>query len=219
MGGFAIRSNVESQNPAITHLTAHSLLQLIHHDYRCIDFESMPSKEELRDRSKSNAFAKTLVVLQIVWFTTNCITRLARRLPTTQLEMSILGTAKCSLLSYFTIFGKPHTVKTATVVLSFDNDIPIPIINIIQSDGRLRGSRGTIKNRSSEGSGLSVVPIAIFTLLATILGAFHVAARSFAFPSVADKIVWRVNSLITCAVVFGAYFVMFVITPSRFIFP
>lgn len=114
MGSFVIRSNVDSQEPVMTHLTARTLLQLVHQHYQCIDFESIPSREELQDRSKSDAFAKSLVILQIVWFTISCSIRLARGLSTTQLEMSILGTASCSLVSYFTIFGKPHAVQTAT---------------------------------------------------------------------------------------------------------
>jgi hypothetical protein len=208
MGGFVIRSNIESQDPKTTHLTAYSLQQLLQHDSWSTTSEFLPSVEEIQDRSKSDAFAKSLIVLQIVWFVVNSVTRLAKGLPTTQLEMSILGTAICSLLSYLMLLRKPHAVKTATVLLSFDGDMPSHIAEIVETDSDMRGSRGTIKNtqRPSGPPGRKSalwVPLFTFTLLSAILGAFHIAAWNFTFPTETDKLIWRVNSIITCAVIPG----------------
>lgn len=146
MGGFVICSSTESSNPNITHLTSDSLLRIVQHNTRCIDFDSFPSQEEILDRSKSDNFTRSLVVLHIVWFVANCITRLVKGLPTTQLEMGIMGTAVCSLISYSMISQKPHAVKTATVVLTYKGDTPNHIANIIASDGKIRDGRGRIKN-------------------------------------------------------------------------
>jgi hypothetical protein len=142
------------------------------------------------------------------WFVVNSVTRLTKGLPTTQLEMSILGTAICSLLSYFMLLRKPHAVKTATVLLSFDGDMPGHIALIVDSDSDKRGSRGTTKNtqRPSGPPGRKSalwVPLFAFTLLSAVLGAFHVAAWDFAFPTETDRLIWRVNSIVTCALIAG----------------
>lgn len=202
MRGFVVRSHVGSSSPVVTKLTAKSLLRLLQHDdhHQCIDCSLLPSEEELQDRSKSNAVTKTLVVLQIGWFVANCITRLARRLPTTQLEMSIFGTAVCSLVSYITLFEKPHAVKTAIAVLSFDGDMPSQIADVIQKNNNMGDHHDTdYSHRPSATLGYVV-----FTLLATVLGACHVAAWNFSFPTELDKIMWRVNSVNICALVIGS---------------
>jgi hypothetical protein len=206
MGGFVVHSNIATSSPVVTRLSAKSLLRLLQHDdyHQRIDCGLFPSEEELHDRSKSNAVTKGVVVLQIVWFVANCITRLARRLPTTQLEMSIFGTAVCSLVSYVTHFEKPHAVKTAIAVLSFDGDIPSQIADVIQETDTHSSPNASDSLRFDEA-----LAFVVCALLATVLGAFHVAAWDFFFPTEIDRMMWRVSSVITCALPLGLWIVLF----------
>lgn len=208
MGGFAISSNTKTSSPSITHLTASSLLELIERDTLCINFESLPTQEEIHDRSKNDSFARSIVVLQIAWFITSCIARLAKGLATTQLEMGTMGTAVCSLVSYSMLFQKPHAVKIAVVVLSFDGEVPSHVAEIIAGDAERRRRQGTISNTNTPalppGKALPVFTEGgLFALLAAILGAFHIAAWNFAFPTESDKLIWRANSIITSVLVVG----------------
>lgn len=220
MGGFVVHSHVGSPSPVVTRLTAESLLRLLQHDdcHQLIDCSLLPSEEELQDRSKSNAVTKTLVILQISWFVANCITRLARRLPTIQLEMGVLGTAVCSLVSYITLFQKPYAVKTVVAVLSVDGDIPGQIVDVLRENNEIRDSHRT----GYSHRGRDTLATVVFTLLATVLGAFHVAAWNFSFPTELDKVMWRVNSVITCALMASVWILIalfrFVFVPVQHIF-
>lgn len=115
--------------------------------------------------------------------------------------MGILGTAICSLISYITLFEKPHAVKTVVAVLSFDGDIPGQIAEVIRgNDGMHDFGRLDYLHHGGDKRGNVVL-----TLLATILGASHVAAWNFSFPTRVDKIMWRVNSVITCVLLIGSW--------------
>lgn len=215
MGGFVVRSNTKSASPSDTHLTPISLLQLLQDNYIPVAFESLPSKEELQDRSKSDALAKPVVVLQIVWFVANCVARLVKGLLTTQLEISILGTAVCSLISYFALFEKPRNIETTVAVISFKGTIPNHITEILQSDDHMRRLRGTIFNEPHSENLPGTTAILSFVLLATVLGAFHIAAWNFAFPTTTDRLIWRVNSVLTCALVLAIFSAMIIFALFR----
>ena len=52
---------------------------------------SLPPEEEIQDKSKSDWLAKTIVLLQTLWFVTQCIARGIENLPTTELEIVTLA--------------------------------------------------------------------------------------------------------------------------------
>ena len=213
MGGFAIRANTVRRDPQTIHLTAQSLLALIHQVPELDVTRSLPSENDILDRSKSDAFAKSLVIFQIGWFVVNCITRLARGLDTTQLEMGITGTAICSLVTYAMLFKKPRSVTTPIILLSFECDLPDEIAGIVALDDTRRNtSTGTIRHHKAphapDGVGLELwrpdlIHLAVLGAGAVIIGAFHLAAWGFSFPTATDKWVWRIASLgSVCVVVF-----------------
>lgn len=212
IGGFAIRYDTSRRPRDITHLTAQSLFKLIHRDPGRLSTKAFPTAEDILDRSKSDMLAKGLVVLQLTWFVVNCFTRLAKRMHTTQLQMSIAGIALCSLATFAVLFGKPRSVTTTTVLMSFDGQVPSDVLDIVASDDQYRhDSKRTISNSISPPlpddtrRSLKIVRLlgALMPLGAMVLGAFHLAAWDCAFPSSADKWVWRTASLASvCAVPF-----------------
>lgn len=197
MGGFAIRSNTKRRAGDIDHLTAKSLLQLMRLQGRYIEGDSLPNQEDIQDRSKSDFFAKSLIVLQVSWFIVNCIARLASGLPTTQLEMSVFGTATCSLFTYAILFEKPYSVKSVTILLSFDMPMPGDVAEILGSDQEQRNLSGVIRNLQDPYP--SFTGMATVVGFAAVIGAFHIAAWDFAFPSHADMWVWQISSVVSCA--------------------
>jgi hypothetical protein len=74
------------------------------------------SKKEIEDRSKSNALAKTIVVLQTGWFILQCVSRRIERLPLTLLEIATVAFAGLNIVTYFLWWNKPLDVRCAVEV-------------------------------------------------------------------------------------------------------
>ena len=69
--------------------------------------------ETIRDHSKSDTLAKSLVCFQALYMVIVCITRLCQRLPISQLEINTFAHALCALLIYSFWFDKPKDIGVA----------------------------------------------------------------------------------------------------------
>ncbi|KAK0230077.1 hypothetical protein IW262DRAFT_1452980 [Armillaria fumosa] len=69
------------------------------------------SVETIEDKSKGDAFSKTISILQISWFIVKSILRTVQHLPLTLLEMATLGFASLSIITYFLWWHKPLNVQ------------------------------------------------------------------------------------------------------------
>ena len=78
-----------------------------------IDFSSftVPTKEEIKDKGKSDWFAKSLVLLQTSWFVMQCIARAIEHLPVTHLEIVTLAYAAMNFMIYIFWWNKPLNVN------------------------------------------------------------------------------------------------------------
>jgi len=74
------------------------------------------SKESITDRSESGSLSKTLLIVQIAWFCTNCASRIIQRLPLSLLEVSTAAHAACTLLTFFVWRSKPLNVAEGTLM-------------------------------------------------------------------------------------------------------
>ena len=83
--------------------------------------------EEIRDKSKADSLAKTLVCLQASWMILQCIERKAQGLPVTLLEVNTLVHVVCALLMYLFWLYKPQGVTEPTQVP------PGPRLKVLQS--------------------------------------------------------------------------------------
>jgi hypothetical protein len=91
------------RNPKRLYLTARGVLALVKASKL-----SLPSKEAIADRSKSDVLAKTLVCLQAGYIIVQCVSRLASGLPLTFLEINTLGHVLCALIMYSFWAHKPQ---------------------------------------------------------------------------------------------------------------
>ncbi|KAF8892764.1 hypothetical protein CPB85DRAFT_1458963 [Mucidula mucida] len=80
--------------------------------------EDLPSKDELQDRSKNDALAKLIIVLQTLWFVIGCILRGVRALDISQLEVLTLAFASLNAVTYAVWWHKPMDV-TVPIRLSY----------------------------------------------------------------------------------------------------
>jgi hypothetical protein len=79
---------------------------------------SLPPKEMIAERSKSDALAKTLVCLQAGYIIVQCISRLGSGLPLTFLEINTLGHVLCALIMYSFWFHKPQDLTLSVALES-----------------------------------------------------------------------------------------------------
>ena len=71
---------------------------------------SLPPEEEIQDKSKSDWLAKMIVLLQTLWFVTQCIARGIEKLPTTKLEIITLAYTAIYFGMFIAWWDKPRNV-------------------------------------------------------------------------------------------------------------
>lgn len=118
MGGFSISvQGIEIDRPPLVVLIGETLVALLPGQPIVLGEAvqslgtSLPTEADVLDRSKSDRFAKSITLLQVLYLCINCFVRLGRHLPITLLELGTLGFAACSFVSYGVLFNEPHAVN------------------------------------------------------------------------------------------------------------
>ncbi|KIM21010.1 hypothetical protein M408DRAFT_81169, partial [Serendipita vermifera MAFF 305830] len=70
-----------------------------------------PTETELKDRGKSDALTKLIVLVQTLWFVIQCIARGMHRLPLTELEVVTLAYTTLNLFIYIFWWDKAQNVE------------------------------------------------------------------------------------------------------------
>ncbi|KAI9725361.1 MAG: hypothetical protein M1828_003211 [Chrysothrix sp. TS-e1954] len=108
-GGFVLQPGGSAAFP----ITAAQVQYLVEKEH--IPLPSL-TKKEIWDKSKADAFAKTVAALQSAWFTLQIVARGIQHLPVTLLELSTICLMTCTAASLFFWFFKPLNVETPTVL-------------------------------------------------------------------------------------------------------
>ncbi|KAI9450525.1 hypothetical protein F5148DRAFT_987015 [Russula earlei] len=69
------------------------------------------AKEEIEDKSKGDFISKSLVIVQIGWFVTQCVARGIKGLPITELELVTVAFATLNFVMYLLWWDKPLNVQ------------------------------------------------------------------------------------------------------------
>ena len=87
------------------------------------------SEEEIEDKSKGDGIAKSIAVIQIVWFSTKLIARLKLGWEAADVEVITLATCAVMLLVYGFWWYKPLSVRCQVELEPGPNhvDVPLPI--------------------------------------------------------------------------------------------
>ncbi|KAL8838364.1 MAG: hypothetical protein Q9170_002171 [Blastenia crenularia] len=125
MGGLAIDVSPLHDRLKVILLTPNAVLHLARKGH----FINV-SDEDIKDKSKANLLAKSLVLLQITWTMLQCLSRKAAGLPITVLEVHTLVHAACALVMYTTWFKKPMDVEEPTIVstVGFESEIALMLM-------------------------------------------------------------------------------------------
>ncbi|KAG0153471.1 hypothetical protein PDIDSM_2123 [Penicillium digitatum] len=75
------------------------------------------SLEDICDKSKSDNAAKLLALIQVIWFSAQCMFRISCHLPLSQLESMTLGYIPLFIVTYFFWWNKPKDIRSPSLVM------------------------------------------------------------------------------------------------------
>jgi succinate dehydrogenase/fumarate reductase cytochrome b subunit len=139
----------------------------------------LPTKEDIKDRSKADFLGRFVTIVQILWFLVQVIARHVQGETVSLLEVSTLAYISLALISYGIYWRKPQGMSAPIRV--YVN--PSVDLNQIQD----------------EYHNLDVSGLMGFLYWAVSFAAFagvHLLAWDYAFPSETEKWLWRVASLL-----------------------
>lgn len=168
----------------------------------------LPTEEEIQDRSKSDWLAKTIVIVQTLWFVTQCIARSIEGLPITELEILTLAYATLSFGIYIAwwnkprnvdrpirIFQKPHRKRHQKDSWDWWEEIGKAIIGTQDNWVDLHQRRKVPKFYSGNPEMSGATFTDCLTLAAgVIFGAIHCIAWTFDVSSPTETFLWRISS-------------------------
>ena len=125
MGGFAFYDSYDDNTPkSLVEISTNprctvdvpdpsTLLEIMEHFPHII---TDIAEDYILDQAASSSLSKALLVVQVVWFCTNCASRLFQHLPLSLLEVSTAAHSFCTLLTYFVWWSKPLNVAAPTLL-------------------------------------------------------------------------------------------------------
>jgi hypothetical protein len=165
--------------------------------------EKLPrmTEDEIDNLNKGDVFLKVLAVVQIMWLCIQLITRLSRRLPTTQLEVVTLAFAVTSIITYALLYSRPKDVKTIREVCAIRYPTPAELAQLAAlGPDSLFTSRSdiSISNTSSHSrTGNDFTSCAAAMLV--VFGGIHLLAWNYEFPTQVERRFWQASAIVTLA--------------------
>ena len=133
MGGFVLRSPDFPPFPVDSQQLAY-LVEKGYLTYPEVDGQT------IWDKNKADGFARIITLLQIVWFTVQCVARLSQHLTLTTLELSSIAFIFCTLNTFFFWHHKPLDAEVPIIL-----ETKTPIAQILVD----AGDRGRVLYQST----------------------------------------------------------------------
>ena len=122
------------------------------------------SVEDIKDKNKANALAKTLVCLQASWFSLQCITRVRQGLAITLLELNTFAHTLCTLLIYLLWWNKPLDIEQPTIIRGEHADVICAMMVMLDYINQGPQKIYETRFRSIGSASLAYVPSEVATL-------------------------------------------------------
>ena len=110
-----------------------------------IEFPNV-TKEEIKDRSKTDGFSKTIALGQTLWFVAQCIARRDQHFDLTPVELLTLSLAVLNGVMYFLWWNKPMDVRCPIRVYLLDKSYTPDMSDKTESDIDLFGEFSSLLN-------------------------------------------------------------------------
>jgi hypothetical protein len=223
MGGFEVLKEDPESEPQKTRLTVRNV-EANALDGCEADISTI-TEDVIKDKSKGDAIAKAVVVLQTGWFAIQCAARVSQRLPVTKLELTTLGHTAFISIIYFFWWNKPVGVRyPITLHAKLQENVSIAgsgsddatdaqsgVPQALPEDPGLKTWSRNLPWRIRFGAYLtsskildfrshrllpSVLRIIFEVIITGAFGAIHCLGWNFQFTSHVEQIFWRASTLI-----------------------
>ncbi|KAJ9487917.1 hypothetical protein VN97_g5395 [Penicillium thymicola] len=168
------------------------------------------SQDSLDDHNNGDIVVKLLALLQISWMFIQLGVRLARNLPTSQLEIFTLSFAICSSITYIMLIDKPQDVRTSYTIKAVRHPSVEDLIYMANAGpvGNVFKSNIWIPNDAMHRDAIRKVPGYVMSLAYFFaFGATHCVAWNFDFPTAVERLLWRLSSVVTAVALPFAYLI------------
>jgi hypothetical protein len=165
--------------------------------------EKLPriTEDQIDDLNKGDVFLKVLAVVQIMWLCIQLITRLSRRLPTTQLEVVTLAFAVTSIITYALFYSRPKDVQTVREVYAIRDPTPAELARLATlGPDTMLNSRSdiSIPNTSTHSRTENHLSACAAAML-VVFGGIHLLAWNYEFPTPVERRLWQASAIVTLA--------------------
>ncbi|AEO64639.1 uncharacterized protein THITE_47478 [Thermothielavioides terrestris NRRL 8126] len=172
------------------------------------------SEQDIQDRSKADWLVKSIALMQITWLVLNVAVRRSTGLPVTQLEIATLSFAVMAIITYLANWWKPKDVSQPTILpavyetLAFSIhegafDRTQPFTRRLWSPAQAAMDAASIPDLERVPNdvvwmeGATPLMLVLMAISSLVFGGLHCLAWSFEFPTPAERICWRVASLVS----------------------
>ena len=183
----------------------------------------MPTEAEIKDKGKSDWFAKSLILFQTSWFVMQCIARAIEHLPVTKLEIVTLAYAAMNFVICVFWWNKPlnvnrpirvfrksepsQTQPQATESILKARELNLKTIGKglemifqyiagAQDDNVNLSRRDRVPKFWADSAGEDAMVADLIVLgVGVCFGAIHCIAWNFSFPTHTELLIWRVSSV------------------------
>ena len=171
--------------------------------------------EEIEDKSKGDFIAKTVIVVQTLWFALQVINRAIQGITVTELELTALGHTVLNIFMYWCWWHKPVNVRFPFKVYPIEEKAEDRSekgksgTQLVTESGRISPRRRLpIRVRLAKyiDRGSGAVIIICGTVISGMFGAIHCLAWNAHFPTHIESKLWRVSAMIVTAAPSGSFF-------------
>jgi hypothetical protein len=159
------------------------------------------TKQDINDRSKTDAFTKMFAISQASWLIIQSIARVSSGLPLSQLELATMAYIVPAAVMYGFWLEKPFGVEHVTIVPCDKDKFPTRFDPWTKKS--LFG--GAVEDVLAISRKSWKQNVAFYTV-ATLFSAVHIGAWNWEFPSPVTRLLWRIFGVLATAA--GPYFVV-----------
>ena len=156
-------------------------------------------EDDISDRAKTNLLSKLITVMQIGYFSLQILTRAAKGLSVSPLELSALSYGALAAVTWILQLQKPKSANTVIVLQELYPDDPLAQ-TISQQVFSLKHDQNVCDGRPGNRPHMNTFREAhvskwVLALASASYGAIHLAGWNFVFPSTVDLWLWRTASI------------------------
>ena len=191
------------------------------------DIDGPPiSEDELKSRGQGDWVIKLIAIVQIIWFVVQTLVRAIQHFQTTALEIMTVAFVFCSVFIYGFSLNQPQDVEYPVFIEISDAALAATDGTTSTTETKTPATRETTLNQISDrashaeeggetararmpggrvvshyapGWAASTIPVLLFGLFACGFGAIHCLAWNSPFPTLKERLAWRICAATTTA--------------------